>query len=74
MQQLAKESIINLQQIKTNFVAFIESPWDKNQVKDNPRLLKDIAGAMKILNLSEAGRHLDQIISYVNEDILGQKI
>ncbi|WP_223789822.1 hybrid sensor histidine kinase/response regulator [Marinicella meishanensis] len=73
LQQLAKESIINLQQIKTNFVAFIESPWDKNQVKDNPRLLKDIAGAMKILNLSEAGGHLDAIIDYVNTDILGKE-
>ncbi|MGJ8664501.1 MAG: Hpt domain-containing protein, partial [Marinicella sp.] len=73
LQQLAKESIINLQQIKTNFVAFIESPWDKNQVKDNPRLLKDIAGALKILNLSEAGNHLDEIIEYVNADILGRE-
>jgi len=71
LQQLAKESIINLQQIKTNFVAFIESPWDKQQVKDNPRLLNDIAGALKILNLPEAGDHLDQIIEYVNADILG---
>jgi len=71
LQTLAKESIINLQQIKTNFVAFIESPWDKNQVKDNPQLLKDIAGAMKILNLGEAGKHVDEIIVYVNEDILG---
>jgi len=70
LQQLAKESIINLQQIKTNFVAFIESPWDKNQVKDNPRLLKDIAGALKILNLSDAGEHLDSIINYVNNDLL----
>ncbi len=73
LQTLAKESIINLQQIKTNFVAFIESPWDKNQVKDNPRLLKDIAGAMKILNLSEAGAHVDEIIVYVNSDILGSE-
>jgi chemosensory pili system protein ChpA (sensor histidine kinase/response regulator) len=70
LQQLAKESIINLQQIKTNFVAFIESPWDKNQVQDNPRLLKDIAGALKILNLQDAGTHLDAIIHYVNSDIL----
>ncbi len=71
LQTLAKESIINLQQIKTNFVAFIESPWDKEQVKDNPRLLNDIAGAMKILNLAEAGNHVDEIIGYVNTDILG---
>ncbi|MCB1582356.1 MAG: Hpt domain-containing protein [Xanthomonadales bacterium] len=70
LQQLAKESIINLQQIKTNFVAFIESPWDKNQVKENPRLLKDISGALKILNLSEASEHLDQITEYVNQQIL----
>jgi chemosensory pili system protein ChpA (sensor histidine kinase/response regulator) len=70
LQQLAKESIINLQQIKTNFVAFIESPWDKNQVQDNPRLLNDISGALKILNLSEASDHLDAITEYVNTDIL----
>ncbi|VAW44477.1 hypothetical protein MNBD_GAMMA02-741, partial [hydrothermal vent metagenome] len=73
LQTLAKESIINLQQIKSNFVAFIESPWDKNQVKDNPRLLNDIAGAMKILNLSDAGTHVDNIIGYVNSDILGSE-
>ncbi len=72
LKTLAKESIVNLQQIKTNFVAFIESPWDKNQVQDNPKLLNEIAGAMKILNLSEAGTHVDNIIEYVNADILGR--
>ncbi|MCX7554612.1 Hpt domain-containing protein, partial [Marinicella sp. S1101] len=71
LQTLAKESIVNLQQIKTNFVAFIESPWDKHQVEDNPKLLNEIAGAMKILNLTDAGAHVDDIIKYVNTDILG---
>ncbi len=70
VQQLAKESIVNLQQVKANFVAFIESPWDKQQVKDNPRLLKQIAGALNILQLDMAGEHIQHIIDYINEEIL----
>jgi len=70
VQQLAKESIVNLQQIKANFVAFIEAPWDKHQVQDNPQLLKEIAGALNILQLDQAGEHIQHIIDYVNKEIL----
>ena len=70
VKQLAKESIVNLQQVKANFVAFIEAPWDKHQVEDNPMLLKQIAGALNILDLTQAGEHIQQIISYVDHEIL----
>ncbi|GAA4814685.1 hypothetical protein GCM10011365_03360 [Marinicella pacifica] len=70
VKQLAKESIVNLQQVKANFVAFIEAPWDKHQVEDNPVLLKQIAGALNILDLSQAGEHIQQIIRYVEQEIL----
>lgn len=70
VKQLAKESIVNLQQVKANFVAFIEAPWDKHQVEDNPLLLKQIAGALNILDLKQAGDHIQQIITYVDQEIL----
>ena len=70
VKQLAKESIVNLQQVKANFVAFIEAPWDKHQVEDNPLLLKQIAGALNILDLTQAGEYIQQIISYVDHEIL----
>ncbi|KAA3640896.1 MAG: hypothetical protein DWP95_07790, partial [Proteobacteria bacterium] len=70
VKQLAKESIVNLQQVKANFVAFIEAPWDKHQVEDNPMLLKQIAGALNILDLKRAGEHIQQIIGYVDYEIL----
>ena len=73
LKQLAKESIVNLQQIKANFVAYIESPWDKVQINDNPKLLQDIAGALKILQLDEASDQLYKLIAFVKTQIIQKK-
>ncbi len=73
LKQLAKESIVNLQQIKSNFVAYIESPWDKGQINDNPKLLQDIAGALKILQLEQASEQMLILIDYINGQIIKKK-
>ncbi len=73
LKQLAKESIVNLQQIKANFVAYIESPWDKDQIKNNPKLLRDIIGALKILQLDEASKQLTLLNNFIEDQIIIKK-
>ena len=70
LRELANESIINLQQIKNNFVAYIEAPWDREQILVNPKLLNEIAGALKILNLKKSADQIDRIAEYTNSYML----
>ena len=70
LRELANESIINLQQIKNNFVAYIEAPWDREQILVNPKLLNEIAGALKILNLEKSAGQIERISEYTNSYML----
>ncbi len=64
LETLAKESIQNLQHIKSNFVAFIETTWDRNKIRDNPKLLKEIQGALQMLDMQEAATEVGRVAEY----------
>jgi hypothetical protein len=50
---LMKEASVNIAQAKQDIVAFIESPWDHAKVEQIPRLLEEISGALRMLDLTE---------------------
>ena len=53
---LMREAAVNIQQAKHDIIAFIESPWDHERVEQIPRLLEEIAGALRMLGLGDAAR------------------
>src|SRR3546814_10253532 len=50
---VVKEAIANFAQARQSFVAFIETNWDSAQLNDVPRLLDEVAGGLRILELSD---------------------
>ena len=67
---LAKESINNLQKIKQNFVMYIESPWNKENVERIPKLLREISGALKMSGFDEVSTEIDKIELYTTKYML----
>ena len=53
---VVKEAIANFAQARQSFVAFIETNWDSAQLGDVPRLLDEVAGALRILELSDVAQ------------------
>jgi chemosensory pili system protein ChpA (sensor histidine kinase/response regulator) len=70
---LAQEAINNFAAARERFVAFIETNWDHTQLQEVPRLLEEVAGAMRILELSQAADYLIGVRSYVATELLGKR-
>ena len=70
---LMKEAAVNLQQAKQDIVAFVESPWDHEKVTQIPRLLEEIAGAMRMLTLEEPAQLLDALVRFVEVELIRLK-
>ena len=70
---LMREASVNLQQAKQDIVAFVESPWDHARVERIPELLEQISGALRMLDLSEAGDFVTAIVRFVQIELLAHR-
>ena len=67
---LMKEASVNITQAKQDIVAFIESPWDHARVEPIPRLLEEIGGALRMLNLPDSAHLMNGIVRFVEVELL----
>jgi chemosensory pili system protein ChpA (sensor histidine kinase/response regulator) len=67
---LMKEASVNISQAKQDIVAFVESPWDHARVEPIPRLLEEISGALRMLNLAEPAQLMSGIVRFVEVELL----
>ncbi|MGA9333147.1 MAG: Hpt domain-containing protein [Rudaea sp.] len=67
---LINEATTNIAQAKQDVVAFIESPWDHARVEPIPRLLEEIAGALRMLNLSEPAQLMNGVVRFIEVELL----
>jgi chemosensory pili system protein ChpA (sensor histidine kinase/response regulator) len=70
---LAQEAIHNFGSAREGFVAFIETNWDHAQLEQVPRLLTEVAGALRILDLPEPADYLHGVRSYVAIELIGKR-
>ncbi|MEO7200624.1 MAG: Hpt domain-containing protein, partial [Dokdonella sp.] len=67
---LMREAEVNIQQAKHDVIAFVESPWDHDRVVHIPALLDEIAGALRMLDLSLAAELMIGIVRFVEVELL----
>ncbi|HEY8010624.1 MAG TPA: Hpt domain-containing protein [Rudaea sp.] len=67
---LMRESAVNIAQVKTDIIAFVEAPWDHSRVEQIPRLLEEVSGAVDMLGLREAAQLIIGILRFVETELL----
>ena len=67
---LMHEAAVNIQQAKHDVIAFIESPWDHERVEQIPRLLEEISGALRMLDLGTAAELMSGIVRFVEVELI----
>ncbi|MEO7062458.1 MAG: Hpt domain-containing protein [Dokdonella sp.] len=67
---LMREAAVNIQQAKQDIIAFIESPWDHARVVQIPRLLEEIAGALRMLGLVDAAELMTAIVRFIEVELI----
>ena len=70
LEAVAKEAMANFAQARQCFVAFVETAWDHAQLADVPRLLEEVAGALRILEVDTAPDYLEAVRRFTETELL----
>ena len=67
---LAHEAIANFTAAREHFVAFIETNWNHAELQDVPRLLGEVAGALRMLDLGTSADYLRGVQQYIDVELV----
>ncbi len=70
---LVREAIANFGDARQSFVAFVETNWDHGELAEVPRLLDEVVGALRILELPQPADYLTGIRRYTETELIGRK-
>ncbi|HWS77107.1 MAG TPA: Hpt domain-containing protein [Thermomonas sp.] len=70
---LAREAAANFAEVRNAFVAFVETDWDHAALEPVPRLLAEVGGAMRVLQLPEPAGYLEALRRYSHAELIGKK-
>ncbi|HWR96147.1 MAG TPA: Hpt domain-containing protein, partial [Arenimonas sp.] len=67
---LIRESIVNFTLARQAYVAFVESYWDHEQLAAIPTLLKQVSGALAILEFTPVSSYIDAINAFTRVEFI----
>ncbi|WP_269791241.1 Hpt domain-containing protein [Stenotrophomonas sp. Iso1] len=67
---LAHEAIANFTAARESFVAFIETNWDHQRLAEVPRLLDEVCGALRMLEIPEPAGYLQAVRQYIQAELI----
>jgi chemosensory pili system protein ChpA (sensor histidine kinase/response regulator) len=70
VEALAGEAIRNFAEARQQFVAFIETGWEHAQLQDMPRLLGEVGGALRMLELAEPADYVEGVRRYIGTELI----
>ncbi|MCE7031109.1 Hpt domain-containing protein [Lysobacter sp. GX 14042] len=73
LEVVVREAIANFGDARQAFVAFVETGWDHAELAEIPRLLDEVGGALRILDLSLPADYLLGIRRYTEVELLDRK-
>lgn len=73
LEVLAHEAIANFTVAREHFVAFIETNWNHAQLQDVPRLLGEVGGALRMLDLPVPADYLKGVQLYIDAELIGRQ-
>ena len=70
---VVRETIANFGDARQSFVAFVETGWDHAELAEVPRLLDEVAGAMRMVQLAVPAQYLDAIARYSQNVLIDRR-
>ncbi|GHA88790.1 hypothetical protein GCM10007067_28340 [Lysobacter bugurensis] len=70
---VVREAIANFGDARQAFVAFVETGWDHAQLAEVPRLLAEVSGALRILEMATAAAYLTAICRYTESELIARQ-
>ncbi len=73
MRALMHEAGANLAKVKEAMTAFIESSWSHDELAGVPKLLAEVSGALRILNLDDPADVVEGIDRYIGNELIDDR-
>ncbi|MGO1071259.1 Hpt domain-containing protein [Lysobacter sp. CA199] len=70
---VAREAIANFGDARQSFVAFVETKWDHEELTEVPRVLDEVAGALRMIELPLAADYLTGVKRYTEVELIGRR-
>ena len=70
---VVREAIANFGDARQSFVAFVETGWEHAELGEVPRLLDEVAGALRMLEQQHPADYLVAVKRYVEVELLTRK-
>jgi len=70
---IVREAIANFVQARQALVAFVETSWQHDQLADVPRLLHEVAGALRMMELPVPADYLVAVSRYTENELIGRQ-
>ncbi|HET8819716.1 MAG TPA: Hpt domain-containing protein, partial [Xanthomonadaceae bacterium] len=70
---VVREAIANFGDARQAFVAFVETGWNHAELAEVPRLLDEVAGAMRILDLARPAGYMAGVRMYAETELLSRR-
>ncbi|MBP6796632.1 MAG: Hpt domain-containing protein, partial [Luteimonas sp.] len=70
---IVREAISNFVQARQALVAFVETSWQHDQLADVPRLLHEVAGALRMMELPVPADYLVAVSRYAEKELIGRR-
>jgi chemosensory pili system protein ChpA (sensor histidine kinase/response regulator) len=70
---LVREAIANFSDARQAFVAFVETNWDHGELAEVPRLLDEVGGALRMLELPQPAQYLTGVRRYTEVELVGRR-
>ncbi|MCD9028884.1 response regulator [Luteimonas sp. BDR2-5] len=68
-----REAVANFSDARQALVAFVETSWDHSELQEVPRLLHEVAGALKILEIPQAADYLTGVRLYTERELIARR-
>ena len=70
---IVREAIANFIQARQALVAFVETSWQHEQLADVPRLLNEVSGALRMMELAQPADYLVAVSRYTESELIRRR-
>ena len=70
---IVREAIANFSDARQALVAFVETSWDHDQLGQVPRLLNEVAGALRMMELQLPADYVTGVERYTLSELIGRR-
>jgi chemosensory pili system protein ChpA (sensor histidine kinase/response regulator) len=70
---IVREAIANFVQARQALVAFVETSWQHEQLSEVPRLLDEVAGALRMMEIPQPADYLIAVSRYTEHELIARQ-